>query len=30
MRLFYGIMLLVVLAACTLGPDYKRPDFWSG
>ncbi len=29
MRLFYGIMPLVVLAACTLGPDYKRPDFWS-
>jgi len=28
MRLMYGIVPLALLAACSVGPDYKRPQFW--
>lgn len=28
MRLMYGVMPLALLAACSVGPDYKRPEFW--
>lgn len=28
MRMVYGLMLLALLAACSVGPDYKRPQFW--
>lgn len=27
-RLMYGIVPMALLAACSVGPDYKRPEFW--